>query len=58
MEHVPNSRRHCVVCGVSYEPEDALPCRGPHEFGAPDEIKRQAFAEKIKTLSIHPKGRS
>lgn len=60
MDHVSihNPRQRCLICGEYYTVKTPGGCSGPRDFGAPNEIKRQAFAEKIKTLSIHPKGRT
>lgn len=57
MNHIPNADRHCVLCSRNYRVGDMAPCPGPPGFNAADREKRAAFAAKIKTVTIHPKGR-
>lgn len=57
MEHVPEFKRRCLICEKEYTINKPTPCPGPRSFGAPDETKQEEFAAKIRTLSIHPKGR-
>jgi len=57
LTHVPTVTQsyefRCIICNQGYNPDALARCPGPEGFSAPD----PAFAAKLKSISIHPKGR-
>lgn len=52
MEHILRDL-YCIICQQRFRMTEAGPCSGPFGFPGPD----PDFAAKIKTVSIHPRGR-